>query len=47
MVGYADDAGAIATALAMAHIYIDDNVREKAKNTICNIFGKHAADDLD
>lgn len=47
MVGYADDAGAIATALTVAQIYIDDSVKEKAKKTIRSIFGDNVADDLD
>ena len=40
IVGYTDDAAAIAAAIAIAHIYIDDSVREKAKNTLQNIFGR-------
>ena len=45
--GYTDDAGAIAAALVMAQMYIDDGVKNKSKETIRNIFGKDAADDLD
>ena len=40
IVGYTDDATAIAAAVTLAHMYIDDSVREKAKNTLQNIFGK-------
>lgn len=40
VVGYTDDAAAIAAAVTLANIYIDDTVREKAKNTLQNIFGK-------
>ena len=47
IVGYSDDAGAIMLALGMAQMYIDDNVKEKAKEKIRNIFGKDAADELD
>lgn len=39
-VGYSDDAGAIALALAMAHMYIDDTVRQKAQDKIKSLFGK-------
>jgi len=38
--GYGDDAMAIAFALAVAHMYIDDAVREKAKEKLVGIFGK-------
>ncbi|MBP1765330.1 MAG: hypothetical protein H6Q65_2388 [Firmicutes bacterium] len=38
--GYGDDAVAIAFALAVAHMYIDDAVREKAKVKIVSIFGQ-------
>ena len=40
IIGYTDDAAAIAAAITLAHIYIDDTVRDKAKNTLQNIFGK-------
>ena len=40
MVGYGDDAAAIAIALAVAHMYIDEAVREKAKAKIVSIFGQ-------
>jgi len=40
MVGYGDDAAAIAIALAVAHMYIDETVREKAKAKIVSIFGQ-------
>ena len=47
IVGYSDDAGAIAVALAMAQIYIDDTVRQKAKDKIANIFGDSVVSELD
>ena len=47
IVGYSDDAGAIAVALAMAQIYIDDTVRQKAKDKIANIFGDSVVIELD
>lgn len=40
MVGYSDDAAAIALALGLAQFYIDDEVNRKAKNKIANIFGE-------
>ena len=47
IVGYSDDAGAIAIALSLAHFYIDDEVKRKARNKIANIFGEKVAADLD
>ncbi len=47
IVGYSDDAGAIALALCLAQIYIDDTVREKARNKIRDIFGAKVAAELD
>lgn len=46
-VGYSDDAGAIAIALGLAQMYIDDEVKQKARNKICDIFGKGVLRDLD
>lgn len=40
IIGYTDDAAAIAAAITLAHMYIDDTVRQKAKDTLQNIFGK-------
>ena len=45
--GFSDDGGAILLALGMAQMYIDDNVKEKAKERISNLFGKDAAAKLD
>ncbi len=47
IVGYSDDAGAIALALCLAQIYIDDTVRQKARNKIRDIFGAKVAAELD
>ena len=47
IVGYSDDAGAIAIALGLAHFYIDDEVKRKARNKIASIFGEKVAADLD
>lgn len=39
-VGYSDDAGAIALALTLAHIYINDTVKQKAKDKLTYLFGR-------
>lgn len=41
-----DDAYAIALALALAQIYIDNKVKQKAQNKILSIFGKGILEDL-
>ena len=38
VVGFADDLTAISSAIAMAHMYIDDNVIQKAKSKMCELF---------
>ena len=38
LVGFADDLTAIGSAIAMAHMYIDDNVIQKAKSKMCELF---------
>lgn len=45
--GYSDDAGAIALALCLAQIYIDAEVKRKARNKIASIFGENVAANLD
>jgi uncharacterized membrane protein YkvA (DUF1232 family) len=40
IVGYTDDLGAIAAALGAVSMYIDDNVKEQAKNKLNDWFGK-------
>ena len=45
--GYSDDAGAIALALCLAQIYIDAEVKRKARNKIASIFGENVATNLD
>ncbi len=40
IVGYTDDAAAIAIALTLAHIYIDDEVKRKAQDKLVDLFGK-------
>ncbi len=47
IIGYTDDAAAIAAAITLAHIYIDDTVRDKAKNTLQNIFGKKILSEIE
>ena len=39
VLGYTDDAAAIAFALWQAHSYIDDDVKTKAKNMLAGLFG--------
>ena len=39
VVGFSDDIGAITGALAMVHMYIDNNVIQEAKDTMCRLFG--------
>lgn len=46
-VGYSDDAGAIALALCLAQFYIDDTVKQKARNKIRDIFGEKVAAELE
>lgn len=46
IVGYSDDAGAIAIALGLAQFYIDDEVRRKARKKISDIFGANVLKDL-
>lgn len=40
IVGYGDDASAIGTALVLAQMYIDDEVKEKAKVRMVELFGE-------
>ena len=46
IVGYSDDAGAIALALCLAQLYIDDEVKRKARNKIADIFGEDVLSEL-
>lgn len=47
IVGYSDDAAAIALALAVAQIFIDDRVRQKAKDKLISLFGRKILAQLD
>ena len=40
VIGFTDDAAVIAMAIAFAHAYIDDEIRRKAQDKLCNIFGR-------
>ena len=40
VVGYTDDAAVIAMAIAFAHAYIDDEIRQKAKDKLVSLFGE-------
>lgn len=46
VVGFTDDLAAIGAAIVMAHMYIDDNVKCKAREKIDDIFGKGTSDVL-
>ena len=40
------DAAVIAMALAFAHAYIDDDIRQQAKAQLCRFFGDDILDNL-
>ncbi len=44
--GFADDLAAIGAALAMAHLYIDDNVIQLARSKMIELFGKGILDEI-
>ena len=46
VVGYSDDAIAIGIAIGIAHMYIDEEVRRKAKAKIDDIFGAGTSKEL-
>lgn len=46
IVGFTDDAAVIAMAMAVAHFYINDEIRQKAKDKIRKIFGDSAVAEL-
>ena len=46
VVGFSDDLAAIGAALVMAQSYVDEDIKNKAKNTLDNIFGAGTSDDL-
>ena len=47
ILGYTDDAWAIGVALLLAQMYIDDEVCEKARNRIRELFGEKVLQTLD
>ena len=46
-IGYADDAATIATAVALAQIYITDEIKEQAKAKIADLLGEDVLANLD
>ena len=46
-VGYGDDATALLVALGIAHMYIDEDVREQAKRKLAGLLGEEALHGLD
>ena len=46
-IGYADDAAAIATAVALAQIYITDDIKAQAKSKIADLLGEDVLANLD
>ncbi len=47
VLGFTDDLAAVGAALVMAHMYIDDEVKRKAREKIDDIFGKGTSAELD
>ena len=45
--GFTDDAGIIALAMVIAHAYINDEIKQKAKDRIRKIFGDSAVAELE
>jgi len=46
VVGYSDDAAVIAIAIGIAHLYINDEIRQNAKDKMVAFFGKDILRDL-
>ena len=46
-VGYVDDIGALALALGKVALYIDDDIKQKAKDKLRDIFGDYDESDLE
>lgn len=46
VVGYSDDAAVIATAIGIAHLYINDEIRQQAQEKLVAFFGKDILRDL-
>jgi uncharacterized membrane protein YkvA (DUF1232 family) len=46
-VGYVDDIGALALALGKVALYIDDDIKQKAKDKLRDIFGDYDDSELE
>ncbi len=46
-VGFSDDLGAVVAALMLAQMYVDDDVKRKARAKIDDIFGDGTSDGID
>ena len=46
-IGFADDAAAIATAVALAQVYINDEIRAQARAKIVDLLGEDALENLE
>ena len=46
IVGFSDDAAVIAGAMLIAHMFITDEVKQQAKETIRKLFGDSAVEEL-
>ena len=46
VVGYSDDAAVIAMAIGIAHLYINDEIRQQAQEKLVAFFGKDILRDL-
>jgi uncharacterized membrane protein YkvA (DUF1232 family) len=46
-VGYVDDIGALALALGKVALYIDDDIKQKAKDKLRDIFGDYDESELE
>ncbi|RJE90732.1 DUF1232 domain-containing protein [Paenibacillus sp. 1011MAR3C5] len=46
VVGFSDDLGALAAALAIVAVYIDDEVKSKARAKLSDWFGPDSLDDI-
>ena len=46
-VGYGDDTTALLVALGIAHMYIDEEVREQAKRKLASLLGEEAVQGLE
>lgn len=47
LAGYTDDATTITAALALANLYIDNDVKQKIENKIGDLLGEDFVNDLD